>query len=386
MLPYRCNIKEIEEMYSKRIRVFIMVFSIILPLFLSASGCSSANSPAGTASNPAGQNTGLNTGGKETAPEKDKIESGTAATAQSYGQSAGIPDSTGETEPGPVVETPMDEKYKDWEVIIKDTGIKDEHYLDTVDLYSRNKITGEEKYILRINNYFGSVYHPCESINGSLYIIRSDYSGQYKEELWKIRPDGMSRMIYATISGLDFRVSPDESLIAVTDEFVLKLIDQTGQMVKQYTLDDLCIVPYDPTSTLTDILQWTSDGKGFFGNIFMPSGGVDSLYKVDTGTWDVAKYDLSKLTYGFSDRALNPMGSLYTYSTYPLIMDADIQKGFEDSRKKVTLYVYDLDTKKITEIASSAAKRFNPVWIDDNTLEYDNPDGSGRITKITRNN
>lgn len=287
-------------------------------------------------------------------------------------------------------ETPMDEKYKDFEVIIKDTGNKDKNYLHTVDSYSRNKITGEETFIARIENFNGSHYHGSESVNGTLYMIRSVYDekpdGGIRDELWKIRPDGKVYKMYEN-NGLDFRVSYDENLIAVLDTYVtntaLKFLDRKGTVLKEYTLNDLYLENKDPSDLLIEMYQWSKNSKTFFGNIFMPSGGPLSIYKVETNSWNVTKYDVLNLYINF-DMALNTERELVAYSTYPVIVDADTKKEYDAEKREETLYVYNLKTGETKKIASAIANPFKPVWIDANTLEYNNPDATARLKKTMK--
>jgi hypothetical protein len=69
------------------------------------------------------------------------------------------------------------------------------------------------------------------------------------------------------------------------------------------------------------------------------------------------------------------------FSDYPAMYDVDSAQEYERSGAKVNLVVYDLKTKAQEQIATSITKKFEPKWIDENTLEYNNPNGTGRLTK-----
>ncbi|WP_313756998.1 hypothetical protein [Tissierella sp.] len=76
---------------------------------------------------------------------------------------------------------------------------------------------------------------------------------------------------------------------------------------------------------------------------------------------------------------LNPNTGKIIFSDFPITFDIDNLSEFEMSKEKITLFYYDLVEKKLTSIDSSVAKIFNPEWIDDFTIEYDNPKGQDRI-------
>ncbi len=62
-----------------------------------------------------------------------------------------------------------------------------------------------------------------------------------------------------------------------------------------------------------------------------------------------------------------------------VMLDVEDATEFEASKEKVTLFYYDLAGKKLIPIESSSAKIFNPQWIDDFTIEFDNPKGQDRL-------
>ena len=79
---------------------------------------------------------------------------------------------------------------------------------------------------------------------------------------------------------------------------------------------------------------------------------------------------------------LNANRGLLLFSDYPVLLDV-FQSEYNSSKKSVKLYIYDLDTQRQQTISTSITKRFNPKWLDDNTIEFDSPNGNGRqIYKI----
>ena len=57
------------------------------------------------------------------------------------------------------------------------------------------------------------------------------------------------------------------------------------------------------------------------------------------------------------------------YSDFPVFFDADSAYAFQHSLKKVTMFLYDLATQAKQTLADSAAKAFEPKWLDDKTVE-----------------
>jgi len=71
---------------------------------------------------------------------------------------------------------------------------------------------------------------------------------------------------------------------------------------------------------------------------------------------------------------------MLVYSDYPVFFDADSAAQFTESKKAVSLYILELKTKYQIQIAIAAGQRFFPEWIDDFTIEYNNPGGGSRLT------
>jgi hypothetical protein len=85
-----------------------------------------------------------------------------------------------------------------------------------------------------------------------------------------------------------------------------------------------------------------------------------------------------------SEYALNPAAGVLAYSDYPAMFDVESVKRFENTGAQVTLFVYDLNSQTVQAVATSIARPLNPIWLDDNKLEYDSPDGEGRlVTDVT---
>jgi hypothetical protein len=99
------------------------------------------------------------------------------------------------------------------------------------------------------------------------------------------------------------------------------------------------------------------------------------------GDYSVKKYDLVGLDAG-TEFALDVSTQKLAFTDYPVFMDEYMYKQWKDKESEVTLRVYDLDTEEQEEIATSITKEFEPEWIEDNLLEYNDPDGSGRLQVV----
>jgi hypothetical protein len=62
-----------------------------------------------------------------------------------------------------------------------------------------------------------------------------------------------------------------------------------------------------------------------------------------------------------------------------VFFDVTSAQEFEDGINTVTLFVYDFNTQTEKVIATSISKLFHPRWLDDRTIEYDDPSGEGKI-------
>ena len=67
------------------------------------------------------------------------------------------------------------------------------------------------------------------------------------------------------------------------------------------------------------------------------------------------------------------------YSDYPDFFETGLSQQFIDNATKVHLFLYDLNTQALQTIATSTARHFSPKWLDNATIEYDDPNGGARI-------
>jgi hypothetical protein len=117
---------------------------------------------------------------------------------------------------------------------------------------------------------------------------------------------------------------------------------------------------------------WLSDGAG---------PGVRQFIKIDTTNFQPTAFNVSRFPISIGESDLNPEREITAFSNYPVFFDVDSRDRFEQSGKAITLVVYDLNTQTQQQIATSTGKAFRPRWLDENTLEYNDPNGTERITQ-----
>jgi hypothetical protein len=264
-----------------------------------------------------------------------------------------------------------------YEVILKENPQDS----NKTDVYLKNLDSNAEAFFMTITDVYSKHYHSSEYYNGNLYIIRRiGYDGYpdetWSDELWRYNSQKTGTKLYSS-KGIDFRVAPTEKYIAVRDE-KLSIIDQNGDILQTYTLPSL---GFDSSRDLAiGLSKWSSDGSEFWGDLFF-TAYPQVFYKINTDSWSVDKYDISSL--GLSgDHDLNGDSGKIAYSNYPALFDVDSSEEYKKSGAKVNLIVYNLKTKQQQQIATSITKSFAPKWIDENTLEYNDPNNENRVQKI----
>lgn len=280
------------------------------------------------------------------------------------------------TQKGQQVFHQQQEKLEQFDVLVKENPTDK----NKSDVYLKGK-SGKEAFFITLDEVLRNHIHNSEYHNGNLYIIRRTGGEEgyqdipdWTDELWKYDSNKKGIKLYS-IRGLDFRVSNDDKLIAIigaeSNELdILIFIDTNGKHLSEFGGDDLGIHLMQP-------LVW---GKNTFWVVDLPPPYPEALIRIDINPFQASKYEVGSVGIGM-EYVVNPDTGKVAYSDYPPLFDEDSAKEYEKSDKKVTLTVYDLVSEKKEEIATSITKHFNPKWINDNTLEYDNPTGEGRITK-----
>jgi hypothetical protein len=265
-------------------------------------------------------------------------------------------------------------KETQYEVILKDE-IND----NSTDIYLKNLDTNEEEFYLSVSDMYSSHYHPYEYHNGNLYVIRriGDIDTEdWSDNLWRYDDELNGEEIYSS-QGLDFRVSEDESVIAIQkSDTSLLLLDNTGEIQKEYTAEEL--VGADTLDAYSDVyfaevtsdLVWTYNSNGMY---------LESINKIDTETFELIRFDVAELDIG-SEYTLNTKKEALAFSDHPIFLDADSAQEFEEQGLEVTLSIYDLNSKRLTKVATTNGLYFEQEWTNSDTLEYNKPDSMERAT------
>jgi hypothetical protein len=249
------------------------------------------------------------------------------------------------------------------------------------DVFLKDPKTGQETFFITLSDIYRGHYHNTEYHNGNLYIIHrtggdSGYqtNPNWTDELWRYNQQKQGQKLYS-VRGLDFRVSDDEKMIAIVTNEEFTLLNNSGGKIKTFQSSEVVVNPQN--SPMFGFLAWGTNSI-WIDNTFGPS--LAGLVKIDTQTYSITKYDLSGLPAG-PEFVINVCKEKIAFSNYPAMFDVDTVQEYERSGAKVNLVVYDLKSKTQQIIATSITKKFEPKWLDENTLEYNNPNGTGRITK-----
>jgi hypothetical protein len=255
---------------------------------------------------------------------------------------------------------------------------------DQTDVYIQNVETKTMELFATIPDVRVQHYHSSEYHNGHLYIIRrmgDIETDSWRDELWKYDELRAGAMLY-TIKGLDFRVSPDEAYVAISggDETggeKLVILDRQGGVLQEYTADQVLTGPAD-MPLMVGLLDWSDDSSTLW---IETSGPVIASYsRLSAPSWQVDTFDLAEVPIGGAENELNPNTGKVVFSNLPMFFAVDQHEEFVESGEAVTLYVYDLASQNLQEISVSKAEEFEPMWLDDATIEYNDPAGEGRIT------
>jgi hypothetical protein len=248
------------------------------------------------------------------------------------------------------------------------------------DIYVKNSITGEETFFITLTDIYRAHYHNAEYHNGNLYIIQRTGGDDgylndpnWTDELWRYNQQNQGQLLFS-LRGLDFRISADEQLILINSNEKTYILNNSGDGIKTFQNNEVSV---DPNIQLSvNFLAW---GPNAIWLSNLGGATLSGAVKVDTRAYSVTKYSLSGLGIG-REYAFNPDREIIAFSDYPIYFDAENAQTYENSGKTVHLTVYDLITKTQHPIATSITKLFAPEWIDANTLAYDDPGGTGRLT------
>ena len=288
----------------------------------------------------------------------------------------------GEAQPEPAVAEPEALEAQYTVLVDESTQVSGEF-----DVTLQNDLTGELQLFLTLPDVNWQHYHPAEYHAGNLYIIRrigydenaAEPDPNWTDELWRYTADGSGVKLY-NLKGLDFRVSPGEAYIALegSDNIIgskVVVLDGQGNALKEFLPPQLAAGNQEMGIGLMD---WSSDG----GVLWTRSGigpAPQYLGRISVPAWQLTVYDLMGVPLR-SEFDLNPDTGLLVCSDYPAFFAQPMAEEFEASGEAVTLFTYALDAQDLHSVAVSKAKKFDPIWLDGTTIEYNDPNGEGRLS------
>lgn len=244
-------------------------------------------------------------------------------------------------------------------------------------IYNRSR--GEENLFFTTENIYVEHYHHYELVNSSLYLLKrtGDINNEnWLDELWRYNADiGAAGELLFSAQGLDFRVAPDESFVALLyplppDNFYqgVGFLDMAGgELVQEFAFEHI------DEALMPDLEAWAEDSSAFWVS-FHHGATPDIFSRIDLATWEESDYELAALNLSH-EYALNPNTGQLLHSDHPTFFDAMSAQEFMESGDPVTLYRHDLNDGTEQILAVSAARSFSPKWIDALTVEFNDPQG-----------
>ena len=142
-------------------------------------------------------------------------------------------------------------------------------------------------------------------------------------------------------------------------------------------LFDEKIKPDPEEEFTTDFVGWSED-NGYLWLIHRRTLFVNYYTCINRHTLEVQNI---KMEEGYqSDYAINPSSGWIAYGDIPHFFDVDGQEEFDASKQETHLYLKNLRTKEVVELDKGITKAFKPKWISRFTVEYNDPEGDGRLT------
>lgn len=248
-------------------------------------------------------------------------------------------------------------------------------------LYVKNTQTDTEELWATVPDVYTEHYNPAQFVDNKLYVIRRTGGNEgylnnpnWTDELWRYTKDSTGQKLYSQ-QGLSFLVSQNGEFIAVTNNESVTILSSQGKALKKIASNQ---ITSNPENTSSVNLLTISPFNVFVGDMAGPV--LVGLSTIAYPSLELQKYDISKLKVG-TEYSVNPVKNLLAYSDYPPMFDVDSATNFKNSGTPVTLSIYGLGDSLNSILATSSALQFSPLWINETTLEYNSPTGSGVLKK-----
>jgi hypothetical protein len=259
------------------------------------------------------------------------------------------------------------------------------------DIYIKSISSEEEIFLITLDDVNREHYHLGEYHNGNLYIIKKveiveEQKTEWEEELWKYDVNGIGERLWNSTKGLDYRVAPNEKIIAIQSEDIIWFDEWDNYLeilkplyvypnIKYKLKENTLGIDYMEYYT-KQLDKWSDNGQIFWGEFKYDSTPV-FIIMFDSTTLKVREFDISHQKVGI-EFELNANTGKLVYSNYPRMETEEEEIIFRNGEKEVKLFLFDLLRLTQRVIATSTAKEFHPKWLNDTTIEYDDPLNEGK--------
>lgn len=275
-------------------------------------------------------------------------------------------------------------------------------------IYIKDKITGIDKYSFQITNNSEGLF-TLQLFKCNIYVVRMfNYDPKktkqdigYKEELWKYDYSGRGESLFLLAEkpkefisyySSTFRIDPSEKYLVLEKGYLGK--EDYSLIVKDLnTKKDVFILSaksifeqYPNIIGDFDILEWSKDGRYFWGNI-SETAYVNGFFRIDAQNWKADIFESPRDVLGGD--ALNVENGWITVHPGNVWYGfADMTEEEKEKRRKqgigTELYIQNLITgeRKFVVKTDEPLWYFKPKWISDAELQYKLLTGETKIYEI----
>lgn len=182
----------------------------------------------------------------------------------------------------------------------------------------------------------------------------------------------------------DFQISPDKKYLTATEknsnlsgQNLTLLNNESGTVIKTFSLSNLNI---SNNEAAIWTLAWSEQNKLWIRA--QMGRQIISLIFFEEPNFSPQQYNLESENVTTCDFAFNAEREAFVFSDFCPSDTIDLEDAVKNNTK-TTLYLYDLKTQTKRIVAEAVAKEFSPVWINDQTVEYNDPNNNGsRLNKM----
>jgi hypothetical protein len=254
------------------------------------------------------------------------------------------------------------------------------------DIYIKSLSSKEEIFLITLDHVNREHYHLGEFHNGNLYIIKKveivgNQKREWEEELWKYDINGIGNKLWYSTKGLDYRVAPNEKIFAIQYENIISFDewdDNLDIFISKYVLwNSKSVWKEQPFGAkylayyTKQLDKWSDNSRILWGELVYEST-PEFIFMFDSTTFKVSEINISNQNIGI-EFELNANTGKLVYSDYPRMETEEERTIFQNDEREVKLFLFDLLHMTQRIIATSTAKEFHPKWINDSTIEFDDP-------------